>query len=259
MTKARVKDNSNDRSYFTITPRLVWAICEDPDEYTLWCVIKDIAGEDGQCILAREDLATLAMMSTGRVSECRDNLLKKKLLEGELRRDPGYPQSVWHLFIPDIWEANTRWARKYPKIADRIGYKKDQAESLKAIKKEASQGDGSKKASQGDGGTPPRDGGMSPGDTKKKVLEIHKEEMINNPMLLWEQVQEAIRSNLKRNNQTFLAGAQPISFSDGVLILVVRDQMTRDWLDDHLTATINRTFPGLIEREAAVQFVVETA
>jgi hypothetical protein len=106
-------------------------------------------------------------------------------------------------------------------------------------------------------------GGVSGTGTQNPGLETQlktgKEEMSKNPMLLWEQIQEAVKSNLKGNNRTYLAGAQPISFRDGVLTLVVRDQMTRDWLDDHLTATINRTFPGLIEREAAVQFVVETA
>lgn len=174
--ETKVKDRSNEHLYFTVTPRLVWALCEDPDEYTFWCVVKDIAGEDGECILAREDLAALAMISAGKASLCRESLIRKKLLDGEFRRDPGYPQAVWHLSIPDFWEANTRWARKYPKIADRIGFKKAQMLALKQSRKEASAGDGSKEASAGDRGVSPDDGGISPDDAKKNVLKNQKEE-----------------------------------------------------------------------------------
>src|SRR5512134_1814620 len=92
----RVKDESDDRKYFTITPRLVWALSRNCYDYTLWNVIKDIAG-DRECILSREDMAALAMMSTGQVSDSRKHLFSVGVLRGELRRDPGYPQPVWHL------------------------------------------------------------------------------------------------------------------------------------------------------------------
>jgi hypothetical protein len=180
--KTKVTDASNDHIYFTVTPRLVWALCDDPDEYTFWCVVKDIAGEKGECILARDDLAALAMISAGRVSQCRDNLIQKKLLNGEFRRDPGYPQAVWHLSIPDFWEANTRWARRYPKIADRVEFKKEQKRQLKELK-EASRADASRDASQDDRGVPPDDGGIPPDDTKKNVLKNQKEESIKDTCL----------------------------------------------------------------------------
>ena len=43
-----VSDESQDQKYFTITPRLVWALARNPFDYTLWSVIKGIAGDSGE-------------------------------------------------------------------------------------------------------------------------------------------------------------------------------------------------------------------
>jgi hypothetical protein len=259
-TKTKVKDESNEHIYFTVTPRLVWAMCEDPDEYTLWCVVKDIAGESGECYLSRDDLATLAMISGGRVSQCRDRLISKKLLNGEFRRDPGYPQAVWHLSVPDFWEANTRWARRYPKIADRIGFKKEQAESIRA-QKEASRGDGSKEASRGDGGISPNDGGGAPDDTKKKESENQLVEKVNTPSLIWEKIYQALGMNghLTGNTKTYVEGVRPVSFVDNLLTLGVSSDTAREWMDSRLKRTIINTLPGLAMDDTRVQFVTVPA
>lgn len=84
-----ITDNSEDGKYFTITPRLVWVLSRDPYDYTLWGVIKDIAGKKGECYLSTPDLATLAMMSEGKVSTSRAYLIEKGLLKGQIKRDPG--------------------------------------------------------------------------------------------------------------------------------------------------------------------------
>lgn len=158
----RVTDEGRDKSYFTITPRLVWAICDNPFEYTLWGVIKDIAGEQGVCILAREDLAVLAMMSGGKVSECRDSLIAKGLLRGVLVKDKGYPKAIWHLSIPDLWEENVQWAKTHLKISDRVAYK--------SASKVPSRGDEGKVPSRGEK-VPSRGGNKEEG---------FKEELNNN-------------------------------------------------------------------------------
>lgn len=256
--KIKVRDESNDHIYFTVTPRLVWALSNDPEEYTFWCVVKDIAGEKGECILAREDLAILAMVSTGTVTKCREGLMRKKLLLGDFRRDPGYPQKVWHLSIPDFWDANTRWARKYPRIADRIAFKKEQLQDLKDARKEASPSDALKEPSPSDRGISPDDGGVSPDDTKNNVLKIQKEEGIDSSVLKWlfESICEKMQPMMLRNHFTFLQSATPVSFGDSVFTLAVCDDRTRDWLDDRLSSTIDRLFPGIIKTEAEVKFVV---
>ena len=89
----KVKDESKDRSYFTITPRLVWALSQNPQEYTLWGVVKDIAGEDGECILSREDLCGISAGSLRKgvavkvkfkdVSENGITLTRKGLLQSD--------------------------------------------------------------------------------------------------------------------------------------------------------------------------------
>lgn len=179
----KAKDESKDHIYFTVTPRLVWALSEDPFDLALWEVVKDIAGENGACILAREDLAALAMMSEGQVSVSRDRLLERGLLEGELKRDPGYPQEVWHLSIPDIWEANVRWARMYPTIKSRVEFKRSQKRAKKAERelkkklKDPSLHDGLKDPSHSDERISHSDERISPSDVKKNVLEKPKEEI----------------------------------------------------------------------------------
>lgn len=245
--KVKVQDKSNDKKYFIVTPRLVWALCEDPYEYTFWSLVKDIAGEDGECYLSREDMATLSMMSSGMATKCRESLFRKRLLQGELKRDPGYPQSVWHLSIPDFWEANIRWARKYPKIAERIAFKREQ----RAIK-EASRGDGLKDASRGDGGIPPGDGGIPPGDAKNNVLEDPKEK-------IWRLVQESLESEMARvPYDSYVGGAQLISCEDGLLIVLEPNAQARDWAEERLTTTIERLLVGILNHESPeVKFIVK--
>ena len=117
---------STQRTYFVMTPQLVWATCENAHQFTLWSVIKMVAGEDGTCILGTRDLATLAMLSAGTVHYARQDLLRLGLLEGELCRDPGYANAVWHLRIPDLWAANHAWREAHPSLRERIDAKRAQ-------------------------------------------------------------------------------------------------------------------------------------
>ena len=160
-----IKDESSDERYFTITPRLVWALSRTPHDYALWCVVKDIAGKGGECIMSTPDLAALAMMSDGQVSLSRQYWLSIGLLMGGLRRDPGYPQSVYHLTIPNIWKRNVEWSEAYASLSARIAFKQAQKESLHQVK-----------ASPGEEGVLPGEEGVLPGETKKIHKKIQKEE-----------------------------------------------------------------------------------
>jgi hypothetical protein len=130
----RVDTQNHDRKYFLITPQLVLDLCENPLQFTLWSVIRSIAGDTGECYLSTEDLAALSMMSVGSVSTQRVRLVDLGLLDGELRRDAGYTQGVWHLRIPDLWVDNTAWAQRYPSLKDRVLRKKEQRASLQDVK-----------------------------------------------------------------------------------------------------------------------------
>ena len=109
--EVRITEDRVEAKYFTITPRLVWALSRDTYDLGLWFVIKDVAGETGECYLSRSELAEMSMMSEGKVTDCRDYLIDQGLLEGEVSKDPGYPNSVWHLHVPDFMSRSIRWSR----------------------------------------------------------------------------------------------------------------------------------------------------
>lgn len=135
----RVKDESNDRRYFTITPRIVKAYARNSHDLALWETIKDVAGESGECYLNTDQLAILSGVSTGQVSNSRKYWLKIGFLKGEVRKDPGYSQAVWHLSVPDLWAKNVEWCEKHPKIEDRLAFRRAHR-SLHTVKPSYSEG-----------------------------------------------------------------------------------------------------------------------
>ena len=177
-----VTDTSADKKYFILTPQIVWALARDTYDYTLWDTVKMIAGDHGECILSTEDLALLAMMSVGKVVDCRAYLLDQRLLLGELKRDPGYPQPVWHLRVPDLWQRNIEWRASFHSLEARIELKrqwKELKKSLHLVK--ANQG-----PSPGEEGPSPGEGYPSPGEAKKNHKEEPKEEPTPDFSKIWE-------------------------------------------------------------------------
>jgi hypothetical protein len=137
-----------------------------------------IAGDSGECYLSTEDLATLAMMSAGKVSQCRKRLIKHGLLEGEIRRDPGYPQPVWHLSIPDLWERNLEWRQDIgDDLKKRIEFKDTQKKSLHVVK--ASPGE--EGITPDEEGIPSGEEGITPDETKEIQKEIQSDNQKGNP------------------------------------------------------------------------------
>jgi hypothetical protein len=122
----KINDRSSDRKYFTIVPRIVSLKARNPYDTQLWITIKEIAGDGGECILSTEDLAVLSMMGRSKVIECRRHLIEVGLLNGEIRKDPGYSQPTYHLSIPDIWDENLEISKGLPRLRDRLKYKKQQ-------------------------------------------------------------------------------------------------------------------------------------
>jgi hypothetical protein len=136
----RVKDESNDKKYFTITPRIVKAYARNPPDLALWETVKDITGENGgECFLNTDQLAVLAGCSAGQVSNSRKYWLKIGFLKGEIKKDEGFSQAVWHLTIPDLWKLNIEWCEKYPKIEERINFRLAH-KSLHRVKASGSEG-----------------------------------------------------------------------------------------------------------------------
>lgn len=213
----RIGKETHDHKYFMIIQRYVWAMCRQSYDFTLWGVIKDIAGEEGECTLSTPDLATLCMMSVGMVSNSREYLLKVGLLAGELKRDPDYPQPVWHLAIPDLWQRNIEWSLKYPSLTERIAFKKAQ-------RLELSCGEGSKKKkelSYSEKGVPPHEKGIPSGEkgvppheTKKRGVKTSNNQE-NNPAALAPIV--ITQNDIRKQAETKfieLTGLQPIGDSN---------------------------------------------
>jgi len=130
-----VTDQSSDRQYFTITPQIVWALCEDPYEYALWTTIKMISIEGKPLKITTENLAAVSMMSLGKVHACRKRLIDIGLLIGEMQNDLENPQPVWRLTIPDLWRANAEWSQEHNTLRKKIDFKKIQRTKLKASRK----------------------------------------------------------------------------------------------------------------------------
>ena len=113
------------------------------------------------------------MMSMGKVSSCRKYWIAQGVLAGKLRRDPGYPQPVYHLKVKNIWKANVDWCETHASIQARIEFKHTQAESLHQVKaKRASLH--VVKPSPGEEGITPHEEGVSPGETKNNRKKNHK-------------------------------------------------------------------------------------
>lgn len=133
----KVTDNSGDPKYFVQIPRIVWAYARDPYDLMFYSVIKDIAGEHGQCYLSVPTIAALCKMSAGKVQDCRDYWIKVGFIQGEIKQDPGY-NPVWHLTISNIWERNRFWAESYTSLEDRVEFAVNQEGSKPATQKTCS-------------------------------------------------------------------------------------------------------------------------
>lgn len=230
----KITDASKDKKYFTIVPRLVWALSRSTYDLTLWSVIKDVAGEDGECILNTSQLAILAMMSEGKVSDCRAYLIKSGLLKGKVIKDPDQKQPCWHLKVPDIWKKNIEWAQKYSKIKARLQYKLDQKKSLHPMKPSP----GEDIPSPHEGSPKSKGKKPSPGETKKKGFKEPKEEKKEsfNQELdeKLNQVKAYFKDNITSSHpaayNTMIEPLNAFSQDNGVLTLVALNDHHRNWL-----------------------------
>jgi hypothetical protein len=260
-----LKDESSDKDYFTITPRLVWALARDPYDLALWIVVKDVAGEKKQCTLSTPQLAALAMMSEGKVSQSRKYLIDQGLLYGEVKRDPGYPQPVWHLTVPNLWAKSLRWSESHLTIQARIDFKQ---ELMDRLQKESSSHEGSKEPSPHEEGTSPHEEGTSPHETKNIHKKIQKEEPEESgsfsknfgPQKTAHGYLQQLKGQLlpemsKAHFDTWVKGTVAVGWDGDVFQIGCGNSYCRDWLDSRIASTCNRMLSGIVERSVTVRFV----
>lgn len=242
----KISDGSNDRRNFTIIPNYVLTRC-DPWQTKLWLTIKSVAGENGECFLATTDLAKLAQMSAGKCSQVRQELLDMGMIEGEVRRDPGYTQEVWHLRIPDVWEKNATWVKNNPNFKDKLSF----IDSLHHMKASA-------KPSPGEQPISPHEGKPSPGETNK-IKELNKKEKENNnpAFSAWKAVQEQLKLDMaKATYDEFLKDTVVNSFKDGFLDIGCKDLYTKQWCQSRMVSTVQGLLAGMLNQDVHVCFVV---
>ena len=254
-----ITDGSRDRSYFVMVPQLVHARCRDCYDFVLWSVVKMIAGEDGTCTLSGGQLATMAMMSVGKVCDCRAYLLDVGLLTGRVCRDPGYSQGVWHLAIPDLWPENIAWRQEHNKLLERIELKRAQRVKLRQERAgKPSPDEGLVEGSQGEGSNTSGEGSNT-SDEGKPSPDVYKEEPCIEPIdpkgeqgIIWEQACGWLAGQLSSSQyETWIAPAILLAFerkgSGADLVLGVDNPFKLDWLEHRLDPVIRRGVAGVLE------------
>jgi len=256
---AKIIDNSNDHKYFVLVPRMVLALVDDAYELALWTVIKDIAGDEGTCIVGVRDLATLGMMSTGKAHQLIHTLMSKQLLFGNLVKDPGKHSQVWHITVPDIWRRNTDWSIHHRSLKGRI---KDKAEQTGRSWGERSteRSPGEVERSPGEVERSPGEVERSPGDTKEELKEELKENSEgisqNNWVALLIELKSRMNKNGSVNYHNYFEDTYLLAINDHTYTVAVPDEAHRAWLEDNGKATIERTLAGFTGEKTYVEFRV---
>jgi len=244
---------------FIIVPRYVKARCDSPFEVDLWATIKDIAGENGVCHLPTDDLAVLADMSAGQASKARVALLEKKLIVGELKRDPGFPQAVWHLGIPDsLWSRNAEFCLQNRSLRERILAKRLQRESLHVVKTLEKV----RESSPHEEGVTPHEEGVTPHELKKiPKADFQSRVDITAPKKIeaaWDYVKNLLQAEmLRREFSQYVEMTAVLSFDAAKMILIIfaGSADAAEWLESRLKSTVERMLVGILNLEVVVEFV----
>ena len=73
----------------------------------------------------------------------------------------------------------------------------------------------------------------------------------------WQAAQGQLQMEMpKAAFDTWVRGAELVSYEDGTFIIGVRNAYTRDWLDDRLSSTVVRLLTGIMNRTVEVRFIV---
>ena len=242
---AKIIDNSNDHKYFVLVPRMVLALVDDAYELALWTVIKDIAGDEGTCIVGVRDLATLGMMAVSKAHNSLHSLMRKQLLFGELVKDPGMHSNVWHITVPDLWRRNTDWSIHHRSLKGRI---KDKAEQTGRSPHERSIE------------RSPGEIERSPGGTKEELKEELKENSEgisqNNWVALLIELKSRMNKNGSVNYHNYFEDTYLLAINDHTYTVAVPDEAHRAWLEDNGKATIERALAGFTGEKTYVEFRV---
>jgi hypothetical protein len=269
-SKQLIAAERSDHQYFVIVPHLVLALCRDPYEYTLWSVVKTLAG-DGECTLSARDLARLCGCGVGKVCLARDYLIECGLLLGEIRPDPDTNQATWRLAVPDLWPENNTWRAtvghgRKPFIAAIERTRAAQRCSPDArgcSPGEHLEAENAQRCSPDARGCSPDARGCSPGEhlTRDASLELRGKEVkrINDIPIteLWERVKNQLRLQMTRSTyETWIHDTQAIDYAADALMIGVANAYAQDWLSLRLRPLIERNLASVAGAAIAVTFII---
>lgn len=88
--------------------------------------------------------------------------------------------------------------------------------------------------------------------------ELKEPEPVNTEIeVIWNSVTDHLKGDLLRASyDKYIPGSRIIEFDHDCIVVSARDAEARDWMDDRLTATVQRFLVGVLAREVSVSFVV---
>ena len=271
MSRNHVSPDRTDQRYFVITPHLIFALSRDAYDIAAWGAVKMIAGDGGECTLATAELGQLAGMSAGKMQNCRAYLLAIHLLEGQMIRDAGYPQPIWHLRIPDLWPRNIAMREQLgPDLHQRIAAivnlrAATQAEMAKSVHVVNALLE--EERSCGVGHHSPGESRMAPGESRIAPHELKdNQDPEPNPepkeeppsQELWQRVQNQLRLQMARTAyNAWMAPAQLLRHQGTHFVVGTPNAYAQEWLGIRLRPLIVRTIESLTGTPTTVEFIVE--
>jgi hypothetical protein len=119
----QLTDKSGDRKYYAMIPHLIYELGLSAKAIVLYCYIKRVVGECGECWQSTRTIAKKLKMSMGSVSKAKNELAAIKypvqLIDiQEVKSSRGKPSH--HITILDIWQFNEEYfgGAKTPEMAN---------------------------------------------------------------------------------------------------------------------------------------------
>jgi hypothetical protein len=265
-----VAADRSDHQYFTVVPHIVLALCRDPYEFTLWSVVKTLAG-DSECTLSTRDLARLCGCGAGKITLARDYLLDCGLLSGDIALDPDTNQNTWRLAVPDLWPENSAWrtaigrgrkayiaAVEHSRAAQRCSPDARGCSPGEHLEAENAPG-----CSPDARGCSPDARGCSPGEhlTRDASLSVRSKEVKKYHDVpiddLWERAKNQLRLQMTKSTyETWIRVTRCLDCEDGAFVIGVPNAYAQDWLRLRLRPTIKRTLTAIVGNAVDVVFVI---
>jgi hypothetical protein len=275
--KVHLKDESGDKTDYWQTPMVVYMLCPDPFVLTFWSVIRQVCwvDEKSECYINTPDLATLAMMSTGKAAQCRDFLIDAGLLIGRLEKANGSrTRTIWHLSIPWLWGMNKAMMPPYRDWKARLAYKREQMEEYRQEQRNSRDEKGKDEFSGGEssdlsyGETNGVESSLSENDpvlSEKEVsrseenlsiniyTNIKKEIQVKNDIYqTWFSAIEELRSYLSpRDFNTYIVTASPIAWEENTLVVTSINTYNVDWLNQRAKPYLAKIIKPLVNNQDA--------